>query len=242
MPRYATTKRKSNPRVGRPKRKPFRRTGYGRRAVFKPQRLISTGFPATTMVKLKYVEGFQLDPTFGVATQYKFRANSIYDPNLSSTGHKPMNTDQWALLYKRYTVIGSKITAHLLPGTTSQSFGILFGILLDDDGVISNLAPDALMEQGLFKGKMGNANLVQSSGNGLKVSRTYSAKKFFNVTNVRDNKDLGAYFTANPTRTAKFNILLSPAPGSTTDLSACNIVVTIEYICIFAEPYEQVQS
>jgi hypothetical protein len=210
---------------------------------FKPQRIVRTGFPRTTMVKLKYVEGFQLDPgTVGLASTYVYRANSIYDPNSTGTGHQPMNRDMWATLYKKYTVVGSKITLRCFSSNTSNSHGIMLGILLKDVGTVSDLRPETLMEQGLCKYTMGASNIVQNSGRGLIVSKTYSAKKFFNVVNVMDNKDLGAFQNENPVRTCKFVCILSPVPGSLVDHFNIQCVVTIEYLVVYSEPIEQAQS
>ena len=60
------------------------------------------------------------------------------------------------------------------------------------------------------------------------VSKTFSAKKFFNVANVLDNiSRIGAPRTANPSEKAFF---------------AMSILVTVEYIVVFSEPRELAQS
>jgi len=242
MPSRNVSKRRTRTRVGGTKRRAPTRTVRRRKAVFRPQRLIRTGFPVTNMIKLKYVEGFSLDPTVGVASMYVFRANSIYDPNYTGTGHQPMNRDLWSTLYKRYTVVGAKINLRVFSSTTSASYGMMAGIILNETGTISDLTPSTLMEQGLIKYKMSHAYPAQNSANGISVNKTFSAKKFFNITNVSDNKDVGADQGANPTRTAKFVCLISATPGSTIDLPTMHCVATIEYIVMYAEPLEQAAS
>ena len=53
--------------------------------------------------------------------------NSLFDPDQTGTGHQPYYFDQFAALYNRYTVLGSKLTAEfsLLPSAiaTAQPSG-----------------------------------------------------------------------------------------------------------------------
>lgn len=209
---------------------------------YKPQTLVKTGFPRTTVLKLKYVEGFGLDAGIGLASTFVFRANSIYDPSYSSVGHQPMNRDMWANLYKRYTVIGARCNLRVFSQSTTNSYGVLAGIVVNEDANLADLTPSTLMEQGLVRYVMANATVTAGSGRGLSVSKNFSAKKFFNVANISDNKDLGANQDNNPVRTAKFICIVSPTPGSAVDLAQVHCVVTIEYLVLFSEPLEQPAS
>jgi len=210
---------------------------------FKSQTIVKTGFPRTTVVKLKYVDGFGLDPSaIGLASTFVFRANSIQDPSFSSAGHQPMNRDLWSQLYKRYTVIGARCNLRVFHGTTSNSYGILAGVVLNEDSNLADLNPSTLMEQGLVRYVMANATNTAGSGRGMSVSKNFSAKKFFNVANVSDNKDLGANQSDNPVRTCKFICIVSPTPNSGIDLAQVHCVVTIEYLVLFSEPLEQPAS
>lgn len=74
----------------------------------KSRRMPITGFPASKIIKLKYVETFVLDPaTTAVAASYIFRATDISDPNYSGVGHQPLAHDTWAAIYQSYDVIKS---------------------------------------------------------------------------------------------------------------------------------------
>lgn len=245
MPRkyVPKTKRKIRARVTSTKR----RSGYGytrrRIPMFKPQSIVRTGLPRTSVVRLRYVDGFPLDPpASGLATPFVFRANSIYDPNLSGSGHQPMNRDMWANLYKRYTVIGAKCTFRVFQSVVGNSHGMLAGVLLNEDAGLADYNPATLMEQGLIRYTMGHATTQQNSGNGLICTKTFSAKKFFNVADISDNKDIGANQPDNPVRTAKFICLVSASPNSAVNIEPVHCVVTIDYIVMFAEPLEQPAS
>jgi hypothetical protein len=80
---------------------------------------------------LVYYDTVTLDPqinALGVANTYhQFRANSLYDPDLSGIGHQPMFHDNYSQLYQKYRVISSKIKVKIL----ETKFG---GVIPDDVG------------------------------------------------------------------------------------------------------------
>jgi len=227
----------------RPRRK-FRNLRRGRRVSgpFRNQSLIKTGFPRTTMVKLRYVEGVTINAAAAQVGYHYFRANSVYDPNYTGGGHQPMNYDLWSQLYNHYVVVGAKCTAYFHDDNNASSQGVLFGIALTDDHITSS-DPSTIMEQGTTSYRMGNGGPADNSGKGLKCTRKFSAKKFFNITNINDNiARLGAGVTSDPTELAFFSVFCGHTPGSTSDLAAHLVTVILEYLVIFSEPKEQGQS
>lgn len=69
----------------------------------------SLGVPDSVHIRVKYAEFFTLTSTTGaLATQF-FRANDLYDPDYSGSGHQPKTFDQWMALYTNFRVIGSAI-------------------------------------------------------------------------------------------------------------------------------------
>ena len=61
------------------------------------------------MVKLIYSDRFSITGTTVGSQQHVFRGNSLFDPDLTSTGHQPLYFDQWATIYNDYLVSASKI-------------------------------------------------------------------------------------------------------------------------------------
>lgn len=59
--------------------------------------------PDRLFIKLRYAETFDRTPA-GNNDDYVFRGNSIFDPNLTGSGHQPLAHDQWANLYNSYRV------------------------------------------------------------------------------------------------------------------------------------------
>ncbi len=77
--------------------------------------LVLGGIPDQRVCRLRYCEFVKLDATAlgsAVAVQHTFNANSVYDPNQTTTGHQPMGYDEMASQYNHYVVLGSKITVH----------------------------------------------------------------------------------------------------------------------------------
>lgn len=68
------------------------------------------GIPDMLSVKLSYVEHIPITTLGGLPYMlYNFRGNSLFDPNVTGTGHQPMYFDQYAALYNRYRVMGSAV-------------------------------------------------------------------------------------------------------------------------------------
>ena len=78
-----------------------------------------TGFPEMLKVRLRYSQ-FQ-EVTTGGGGQYiqQYKINSVFDPDLTSTGHQPMYRDQLYLIYKYAVVTECKWQADI--STTSTS-------------------------------------------------------------------------------------------------------------------------
>lgn len=67
--------------------------------------------PTIRFAKLKYAETISLDPGTGATSiaSYSFRANDLYDPNYTGTGHQPLYFDNLMQLYGRFCVMYSRI-------------------------------------------------------------------------------------------------------------------------------------
>lgn len=101
---------------------------YAGRGTFKPALTLSTSralsaFPPRLRRTLRYVQTGSKDvANFGLGTQI-FRANSLYDPDFSGTGHQPNGYDTLLAAYNHYTVVRARITVTLrAPNTGSGLF------------------------------------------------------------------------------------------------------------------------
>ena len=60
-----------------------------------------TGFPDQLVVKLKYTDQINLTNIVGYGS-YVYRMNSLFDPDLTGSGHQPLGFDQYAQLYRSF--------------------------------------------------------------------------------------------------------------------------------------------
>lgn len=204
-----------------------------KRSVMIRNPVMLTGFPKERIVKLRYCDRFASDLTTGIATQ-TYRANSIFDPDSSGTGHQPLGHDQWATFYNHYVVLSAKITVDTSLNQNVNGVPVLKLVYLTDD-TTSSLAPFTLAEQGKCNYAMLNG--FASIGH-HRTRNNYSARKFFNVADVKDNVTrIGADFGANPADQAFWICQLGTSTGAGVAITYESIV-TIEYIVLMSEPKE----
>lgn len=218
---------------------PFRRNKRRRRSRRKRFTRLVNITPATKTIKLRYVDQFNLDGPTGVNSVRVFRANSIFDPDYTGTGHQPLGRDQWSVFYDHYCVLGAKITAKFVStGSTASTDACMVGILLKDNST-TIVSPTTIMEQT----NSGYAVLTNSNASQTKTIRKgYSARKFFNLKDVKDNRALvGAQFGSTPPEDAYFHVYQTPLSPS-DDARPIRVIVTIEYIVNLSERKSLVQS
>jgi len=227
-----------------PKRKayPTRRTGGLNRRRYKKRRGIRRKYSMAagtliadrTKVALKYHDDLVINVNGVAGSNYLFRCNSIFDPDQSSTGHQPMGHDQYAMFYDRYCVIGAKLTVTFKSRETTDATN-------DDDGfvnagvcIIANptetiTANDDFMENN----KATYVQLCPQRPVG-KVTKKFSAKRFFGVKNVLDDGIIQSGFGANPANEAYWQLRMwNPTSSTSNRFVYANIA--IQYICVMKE-------
>lgn len=234
MPRKKTwTKRKRRYR-GRRKRRAF----SGR-----PSNM--PGFPTTKIVKHRYCDTISLDPGFGpTPAVHAFHANDLFDPDYTTSSggdHQPLGFDQWAQFYNHYCVIGALITVQIMP-TSNSSVPLLAGVYLSDDAVVPTDVT-TLIEQGLGVYRM-MGPVTNSPGIQRPMRIGYSAKKFFSITDVKDNiARIGALAVTSggPSDKAFFNVWAASS-SSGSDPNPLSALITIDYVTLWSEPKSIPQS
>lgn len=210
------------------KRKTIRRRRRRHKRYKTPSKL---GMPVSRICKLRYTEAVVLDVgVAGLISKYVFSANSLYDPNVTATGHQPMTFDQISQFYNHYVVTGAKITVKAYSTEATTAVPNLVGIMLNDD----ESTPAGFNE--VIEQRKAKYTIVNPSNPAVTVTNTFSAKKFFNLSDVKDNvARIGASVIASPPDQAYFTLFALPM-NSSTDTYAFNCVVTIDYIAQFSEP------
>lgn len=186
-------------------------------------------FPLSRVAKLRLTTGnMELTQTGGAIATLDVYANW---PKYGT--REAYGWDQWSTLYNNAVVLGSKITVYNrgqynTAGTFSAFMG---GIYLSDD--TTNFTD----WQTLVEARRGSFMTVSSAaGTRAKCTAYFSAKKFFNVKDVKDNMlRLGnGVSTSLPQNEAIFKVWCQPMDKSSNGTNYFTAI--IEYIVLFSEP------
>lgn len=188
---------------------------------------VPSGMPRLGRAKLTYVENGLLSATSGSLASQIWRAGSCFDPRHATGGHQPMGWDQWTALFNHYCVVGSKIEATFSPTTDVP---MVCGVYLSADAS----APYTTWTN-YIEAKKGTYRVITDSDKTVKTSGKYSAKKFFNLSDVKDNiSRIGARIDSNPVDDAYF-LTWCQAQDVSSSVTA-NMLIKIQYIVDFGEP------
>lgn len=80
-----------------------------------------TGFPQRMRMTHRYSEALQRTSTTGAFASYVWRANGMFDPNSTGTGHQPSYFDQMGIIYDHFTVFRSKMSVQFIPVVASST-------------------------------------------------------------------------------------------------------------------------
>lgn len=236
MPRYY------KPRNKRRRRRRRRRKAVPAALLLRQSALAPTYFqryPVPKKMKrtLRYMEtATTLNPgVAGLAADYVFSANGLYDPNITGVGHQPIGFDQIMTMYNHYTVIGAKLTvmAHNGDATYEQFVGVSV-----QAGTTAITNGQEVIENGLCKFKY--LNLSGDSGDKAVITYPLSIGKYMGRSNILSEDDFRGSSTSNPSEQVYFHVF--GFPNNSQDTGAIRIDVIIDYITIFTEPKQLGQS
>lgn len=215
-----------------------------RRRKLNISRLPLTGFPKRSqLVRLRYCQEVAINPPAAGIAAHVFRANSLFDPDLTTTGHQPQGFDQWMLVYHLYTVVGSKITIRNMNETSAHDSPFAYtSIVVSSTGTrnASYTNVEHLLEDRSRKA----VTLSGAANPGYKATmmqtRTFSTKKHFGVSSVVGQEFFSGNSVSNPIQAAYFEVCCASPQGA--DPAGQAFLVEIEYLAVFTEPRLLVQS
>lgn len=140
---------------------------YRKRRGFKSRTTVNEGrlgpIAPRTIVRLKYNAVLPTsDSAWGTGIDYTFNLNSIYDPDLSGTGHQPLGRDQWSVFYNRYRVFK---VSYVITGTAMSGYQNTLAVLPNNSATLFT-SPQIFAEQPrtIMKQINGNAGQVLLKG------------------------------------------------------------------------------
>jgi len=169
---------------------------YGRNALapVSVRTLKSIGFPAVSHTTHRYVQAGSLSATVGSLGLQQFRANSLFDPDLTGTGHQPYGFDQWKTYYGTYMVTSSRISLECIVITSPT----LAGVYTSSES--STGFTDAIFYSEPGRGQSGIVSPV------FGAPRIFEAKWALKDIADHDPADYSALVSANPTNSDFYTI------------------------------------
>lgn len=247
-----------------------RRKAYTRRRRFPG--IARAIMPSKKLVKFKYVDYYDFlpQPSLGApVVSATWRCNDLNDPYDGVGGHQPYMYDQWAAFYSRFVVLGAKITVFPDTDLASNDTAVRpmrFWVSLSDDAKSSsfyntsnngNILWEINTPGGRKRSNIGHWNSDTSTSKYTSRKSKYatlkfSAKKFFEVSNVMDKlEQLSAPIeatsggpTSAPTNLAYFDVCVAPSGSawgltSTDPTVPCKMRIIVQYVAML---YDRVST
>lgn len=183
-------------------------------------------FPRTRRAKLKYYHAGFINPGANELGKYEFRANSVYDPDLTGGGHQPRGFDELMAHYDHFMVKGLTATVTFDNDNGKACIG---GLCLRDTSSTTNFTTvQDLMEYSYKKSRIlghgGASNCVKT------FSIACNPNQWAHVN--RENQRGGA--SVNPAEDVILAVVGTTLDGS--DGPAIRFYLTLTYDVLFIEP------
>lgn len=220
-----------------PERKTRRKRYRRRRRRYRKKKLSLQKSPVPTKMftKLKYVEGFTIDPVGPTTAVQVYSANGCYDPNISGGGHQPRGFDQLMTMYGHYVVLGAKLTVSIAPHDNLGPVAV--GVTTLAGNTVFTNKNDYLESPNTIWRTQG----LSASNSTTVLTKYFSTKKFLGRSNVLSDSQLKGSSAGNPEEQAFFHVwaagidgVINPAPLVGT--------AEIEYLVALIEPLTPSQS
>lgn len=191
-------------------------------------------FPATTVRKLRYSTTFQLTSTAGVVASYVFRANDLFDPDFTSTGHQPMGFDQMMLTYNHFCVVSARIKVTCRNKTNTTPFTVC--IRQDASNTPLTVIDRILEFGGLVTADIDTFGVCTTLLElGLDVARLQGVSR----KAITADPTLRGDAATSPTEVTYFHIQMWDTAAAT---STGNFDVVLEQVAHFMEPRDMIES
>lgn len=219
---------KSYKKRGARKRRQYKR-GYGnyrRRIAPRPYtKVMKQPVSDKIFTKLRYSEGVTMTmSTGGLLYNYTFQS-SIFDPDLTSTGHQPLWRDTYATMYNRYRVNGIAYR-FFVRNTDVQQISMFFvqhSSVTTLDTSINTLIERGTARRYYLDAMQGRTNLIKGY---LSVAKTYGMSR----DQFASDDGFDALIGANPTKMAYLHMM---GAHRHTGQNVLNIQVELTYYVEF---------
>lgn len=184
-----------------------------------------TPYPDRMFLKLKYTQQVANTHAAGATSFYEWRGNSIFDPDLTGTGHKPFASNQWTNFYSQYCVHGSSIKVQAI--ITTNTFAAMNIAVIPLPQALNPSAGDLatpIEEMNYVKYKLFNTYNQDKSLIKHYMSTTKMAG--YSPKDIQYDSTLRAAIGANPSAQWTWQVYLQPADESTAISTVTYVTIT----------------
>lgn len=251
------------------KKRSFKRRSFRKRRISGPRIERSIGglnrsifrglaFPRTRKVLMRAITEFPVAASTSSTQELVFLANSVYLPFGSNAAISCVGVTLWGGLYKSYRVLGSKMSVWLYnqdttSGASFDNSRIMSAVACTEETFVG-LNPMTAQSSGVLKWKEWLSLGPYLGGSGVNIQAKpvffkqkpdlvchYSAKKYWNVKDIRDREAQVAEFIASPAELAEFRYIWGSHLDQANNFGH-NIKVQIDYIVELLYPGNMYQT
>lgn len=201
-----------------------------------------SAFPAHKKCTLRYCDKLQVLTNSAAVGSWVFRINSMFDPDLTGTGHQPRYYDQLCTAtgpYQVYRVMGVRVTVECASDPSHNAEPVIFAAGFTNQAALPTLAAGSAVPNPYSLAELpGWTALIQDSNSGSKkmnFQRTIADILGTTDKAVIAEDGYAAAYNANPAELAYFQIVAMNC-GDTGGVSDGEVGVSIEFDCQFEEP------
>lgn len=184
---------------------------------------------AITPVPQRFITKHKYSTTVTLSTlqnYYRMNLNSLYDPDLTGTGHQPYGFDQMAALFNRYRVFGC---SYVINGYQANNPIRIGCVPTNDAASPANMASLIELPRSKFTTQVPGGPRAQIKGYVSLPSLTGRTKAQY----MADDR-YQAQNNANPQEALILNIMAAKLDDTTVD--GCLITITLNFHCEWFDP------
>jgi len=172
------------------------------------------GVPDTQFTILRYCDVIKVTT---VPSQYTFRANSLFDPDFTSTGHQPLYFDQYIASYEKYRVFKTHIQLRVTNNSQTVPNEVVI-IPASQIPTITSISQARELPRAVTTGLL---PAFQSMPKLISLSLSTKTVLGLQRTQIYD-QDYGATFSSNPAELWYYTIY------SWSDVTATDLYIDIQ--------------
>lgn len=165
--------------------------------------------------------------TAGALALTPIQGNSVDDPFLAKGAGQPLGYDQWKALYRKATVVGSRVKVTVYNGSTTS---VIYGITACPE----SQGTTALSDYEYYREFPGTkSRLLSPDVDHGYMSAKRKTKNMMSVSKIKDNDELALNLVTEtaPTRQWYWHIWFQPTDQTTTT-GYIEAVIDVEYVVL----------